>query len=334
MNGVGEKPVKVSIIILNWNGSSDVLRCVDCALKQTYPEIEVVVVDNASNDGSIELLLEKYPGCHYIRNSTNLGFARGMNLGIAMSSGEYVVPLNQDAFLDNMFVSELVSALEQDLTLGAGSPVVNVVGKVGNQIDNTQPLYSEIGYMLRKQMRGIAASRTEDPQYVFGPSGCCPFLRRQMLEDIALSPGQYYDESYLTGAEDIDLYFRMQLLGWRCLYVPKALCTHIGSGSVGGKLRIFEKPLWYQRVVLRNRYYTMIADIPAHVLVRLLPYLLITEVGLPLFFLVRYPKTFVALVWAWMETLKSFPRLLRKRRQVQSGRRIGSEEIMQFFVGF
>jgi GT2 family glycosyltransferase len=324
----------VSVIILNWNGLPDVFHCLECVLQQTYPKIELFVVDNASTDRSIEYLTKECPDIRYIRHSTNLGFARGMNAGIKASTGKYVIPLNQDAFLDKAFVSELVSVLETDFSLGAGSPVVQVVGRQENLLGDVDPLYIEIGYLLRKQMRGIVAPRTQNPQYVFGPSGSCPFFRREMLEDVALSPGQYYDESYVTGGEDIELYFRMQLRGWRCLHVPKASCIHIGSGSVDGKLRMVEKPLWYQRNMLRNRYFTIIADIPGRALVKLLPYLLITDSGLVPYFLIRSPKTFFALAWAWLETVKSLPRLLRKRHLLQSRRTVSAEYIMSFFIRF
>jgi GT2 family glycosyltransferase len=322
----------VSVVILIWNGLPDLDRCLDGVLHQDYPKIEIVAVDNASGDGSLIHLRERYPQVRSILNSRNLGFARGMNIGLAATQGKYVIPLNQDAFLDRQFVSSLVLALDGDPSLGAGSPAVRVLTAPTRRSKGGED--TEIGYQLQKRMRGRAARRAEDPQYVLGPSGACPFFRRDMLEDIALSPGQYYDERYVTGAEDIDLYLRMQLRNWRCRHVPQARCDHRGSGSVGGKLRLVEKPLWYQRNVLRNRYYTIMADLPGSVIMRILPDILLAEIGLWPYFLLISPKTIIALLWAWLDALRTFPYVVRKRRSVQTRRTCDTRAIMEHFVAF
>jgi GT2 family glycosyltransferase len=318
----------VSIVILNWNGWPDIQHCVECSLKQDYPNTEVMVVDNGSTDGSLQKVEAHFPRIRVVRNSANLGFARGMNVGIAASEGKYVIPLNQDAFLGETFVRRLVDAMESKPGLGAASPTV----VPSPQGASSRTPEAEIGYALRKHMRGIGAKMTGDPQYVLGPSGCCPFLRRKMLDDIALSPGHYYDEDYVTGGEDIDLYLRMQLRGWSCIHVPEAIAQHVGSGSVGGKLRLIDKPLWYQRNGLRNRYLTILGDLPGGILWYIWPYILIYELGIWPYLLVRSPKTLGAVLWAWVDIIRATPEILRKRRFVQSRRLVDSRDLLRFFI--
>jgi len=334
--GYQEHPALVSIVILNWNGLPDIVRCASCVSQQDYSRIEVIVVDNGSRDGSLEALRAEFPQFVTIENGSNLGFARGMNIGIAASKGEYILPLNQDAFLDPRFVSSAAEAMSRDSTIGAASGTVLACEQFELEDDSCPNLGdAEAGYLLRRHIRGVAARPTQDAQgaqYVFGPSGCCPFFRRSMLEDIKLSADEYFDESYVTGGEDIDLYFRMQLRGWRCRHVSTAIAWHVGSGSVGGKRKLVEKPLWYQRNWLRNRYLTIIGDIPLGAIFRLAPYILLAEALFWPYYLLKSPRTLIALVWAWWDMIRMLPATLHKRRRVQSTRRIQMPDLMDFFI--
>ncbi len=322
----------VSVVILVWNGWPDVGRSVASVLRQDYAPLEIIVVDNASQDGSLARLQERYPDLRYLRNPRNLGFARGMNIGIAATRGKYVIALNQDAFLEPRFAGALVSALEEDPSLGAGSPAVKVTGVSPGPSSGEERV--EIGYQLQKRMRGVAARRGADPQYVLGPSGSCPFFRRAMLEDVALGPGQYFDERYGTGGEDIDLYLRMRLRNWRCRHVPEARSEHRGSGSVGGKIRLVDKPLEYQKNVLRNRYFTILTDLPAPVIRRIFPYLIAAELAVWPYYLFKSPRTLLAVLRAWADVLRAGSYIAGKRRAVQG--RIAGEgpSIMEHFVSF
>ena len=171
--------------------------------------------------------------------------------------------------------------------------------------------------------RRFSVARTPDissPQFVFAPPGCFPFFRRDMLEEIALGPGEYYDNSYFCYFEDLALCFRAHLQGWRCFYDPRLVGWHVRSASFGGTVHFYHKPLGSQRQHLRNRYVTMIECLPTSLAVRLSPYLLGVEIGLIPYMLVKSPVTVKALMLSWFDTLRDMPQVLRRRRQIQSRR--------------
>lgn len=305
----------VSIIILNWNGLPDVQKCVAHILAQDYKAIELIVVDNGSTDGSLQLLKKLHTNLHFIENGTNLGFAKGMNIGIARSTGEFVIPLNQDAFLTPGFVSASVAAISDDGSLGSvAGPVLSAL-----ETDATTGHIPETGIILKAYFRGVTPTDPET-QHLLGPMGCCPFFRRSALEDVKLAEGAYFDEMYVTGGEDLDLYLRLQLRNWSCKYSPQAIAYHVGSGAVDRATRLVDKPLWYQRNALRNRYYSIIKDLPGPLLSRLLPYIVAAEIGMWLYYLLTSPRTLVALLWAWKDLTITVPSVLRKRRHIQSRR--------------
>jgi GT2 family glycosyltransferase len=294
--------------------------------------MEVVLVDNGSTDGSLERVKAKYPQFRYIENGENRGFAAGMNQGFEASRGEFIIPLNQDVCLEREFASQCVSEMLEDGRLGViGGRVFSWIGN-----DLTDQLRKGEGehWVMRKRFQADGGHYRNDPTLTFAPTGSFPFLRRKMLDDLKKTSGCYYDELYVTGWEDCDLWFRMHLRGWKCLFLPTAVGWHVGSGSVGGKDTFFSKPLDYQLRILRNRYFTIIKDLPGETLFWLLPYLTATELALIPYFLVRSPKSLLALVAAWSQVAQSLPMVLQKRAQIQKSRKVGHAYLKQYFVRF
>lgn len=322
----------VSIVALNWNGEKHVHKCLAHVVAQEYKPIEVIVVDNGSVDGSLNRIKEKYPRFIYVENHNNRGYAAGMNQGIAASRGEFVVPLNQDVCLSREFVSRCVERMLSDSTLGAiGGRVFSWIGD-----ELTEQLRAGEGerIFMKKRFQADGGNFTSDAVLTFAPSGSFPFLRRAMLEDVRGVSGCFYDEAFETGWEDCDLWFRMHLLGWKCLFLPSAVGWHVGSGSVGGRATFFSKSVDYQLRILRNRHFTIIKNIPNRTLLWLLPYLSATELGIVPYFLVRSPRAVLALVGAWRQVIHELPGLLRKRAQIQRKRRVGEGYLKQYFAGF
>jgi GT2 family glycosyltransferase len=322
----------VSVVLLNWNGNEHVHRCLEHVAAQKYSQIEVIVVDNGSTDGSLERIKASYPGFLFIENKTNLGFAAGMNRGIVASHGDYLVLLNQDVCLDEEFVRRCVGTMLNDSTLGAIGG--RVFAWIGGQLTDRLRAGEGERWLVRKRFQADAGNFTEDPTLTFGATGSFPFLRRAMLEDLRSTSGCYYDESFGTGWEDFDLWFRMHLRGWKCLFLPTAVGWHVGSGSVGGKATFFSKTLDYQSRVLRNRHFTIIKNLPAKTWLWLLPYLVATEVALVPYFLVRSPKSLTALFRAWWQVFGRLPELVKKRAQIQSNKLTDDAELKQYFVRF
>jgi len=320
----------VSVVLLNWNGERHIHRCIDHLLAQTYQSIEMILVDNGSSDGSLQRIKARFPDFTYIENGENLGYAAGMNRGIEVSRGAFVILLNQDACLDTQFVSQCIEKIMQDDMLGAigGRVLCWLKDRLTSTLRKGEGEHS----VVRKRFQGDGGNVSDRPMLTFAAAGCFPFLRREMLEDLRNTSGYYYDEAYVTGWEDFDLYFRMHLRGWKCLFVPTAVGWHVGSGSVGGNATFFSKSTEYQVRILRNRYFTIIKDVPLILLLRLSPYLALTEAALPFYFIIRSPRSLSALVSAWYHVLRASPSLMRKRLLIQRSRTVDGMYLRRYFV--
>lgn len=322
----------VSIIVLTCNGEKHVHRCLRHVMCQTHQPLEVIVVDNGSTDGSLQKLRAAYPELTYVENPSNRGFAAGMNQGIVASHGEFVIPLNNDVCLHQDFVAESVRRIKDDPGIGAiGGRVFSWVGdELTNQLRRGEGEH----YVMRKRFQGDPGNVVAGEAWTFAPAGSFPFFRRKMLEDVFASTGHYYDEAFETGWEDGDLCFRMHLRGWKCLFMPTAFGWHAGSAAVGGKDTFLSKELDFQIRILRNRHFTIVKNLPARMLLWLLPYLIVTELAIPPFFLVRSPKSLRAWIAAWIKLVRALPEVLRKRSRIQKSRKVDPLYLKQYFVRF
>lgn len=310
----------VSIILLNWNGEEHIHRCMEYVMSQSYKPIEVIVVDNDSSDGSIQKIQSGYPDLTYILNRENKGFALGMNQGFEISKGDYVIPLNQDVCLHENFISKCVERIQKDSRIGAVGG--RVYSWIGDELTDVLRKGEGELFFFRKRFQGYGGIRSENEAYVFMSSGSFPFFRREMLNDIMQVSGDYYDRNFVTGWEDVDLFFRMHLRGWKCLFLPAAYGWHVGSGSVGGNATFFSKKLDYQTRVLRNRYFVIIKVIPINILLWLFPYLAVTEIAMVPYLLVRSPKSIIALFYihVYQVPLSGFPATQQSPRQKTQAR--------------
>jgi GT2 family glycosyltransferase len=316
------------VVLLNWNGNGLAEQCLRDVMAQTYQPVQVVLADNGSTDGSADALAALCPRATLLRNETNVGYARGMNQGIAAAQGESLLLLNQDVLLAPDFLAQAVAVLQRDSSAGmVGGKVYRLVdGQKTEGVDN-------VGLFLRRTMALANSPNVTTEQAVFGPSGSCPLVRRAMLEDAALAPGQAFDEAYFAFGEDIDLWFRAHLRGWTCLYAPQAVAWHAHSGSLGGKIGLFDKPDLFQRHALKNRYLTIVKDVPAGLFLLLSPWLLVGELLQVGYVLLRRPGCLGNLLWAWREALRLFPAAWRQRRQIQARRKTDVASLWGFFKG-
>lgn len=322
----------VSIVLLNWNGEQHVHRCMEHVTAQSYGPLEIIIVDNGSRDGSLQKLKARYPDATYIENPENRGYSAGTNQGIAATQGTFVLPLNQDACLHSDFVAECVRAMQQDETIGAIGG--RVLAWVGDELTSDLRKGEGERTTMRKRFQTRGGEPLDGPSFVLMPAGGFAFFRRATLDDIREASGSWFDESFGTGWEDLDLAFRMHLRGWKCLFLPTAYGWHVGSGSVGGKATFLGKTTEYQTRVLRNRLFTIYKDLPRPTFLRLLPFLAATEAAMPFYLLLRSPRSLRAWVSAWAEVFGSLPELRQKRRRIQGNLRVPPGYLYQFFDGF
>ena len=310
---------KVSVSIVNYCGRELLAECLASVGRQTYPSLETVVVDNASDDGSVEFVRESFPWARVIENGRNELFCRAQNTGISSTSGEYVLILNNDVVLHEDFITEAVKAMEADPKVGA------VSGKVfrmdGRTIDTTG-LFK--GRDRRPVERGYGRpdeGRFDGPEYVFGAGGVCPLYRRECLDDTALG-GEYFDSGYGAFYEDLDLAWRAHRKGWRAFYAPKAVAWHHrgataqrGKGDKRGMFSGFayaRLPDFLKARLLLNRYKTMIKNDRLPEFIRDLPWIFLYDLRLWGFTLLFSPG-------AVPDFVKGLPGLVaawRRRREI------------------
>jgi len=221
----------VAVTIVTFNSARFIAQCLRYVLEQDYAGLEVVVVDNASSDGTPEILRQFEPKVKVVYNQENVGFAGGQNQAMKRSPADWLLALNPDVRLTGNFVSLLVAAGKVEPEVG--SVCGKLLGMNGDLTIPAEPVLDSTGIFftanLRHLDRGsqqIDAGQYDKSEYVFGATGAACLYRRKMMDDIALD-GEYFDEDFFAYREDADLAWRAQLYGWKCLYAPKAVAYHV-----------------------------------------------------------------------------------------------------------
>jgi len=221
--------MKISVIVLNWNGYADTIKCVDSILKGS-PEIKIVLVDNGSTDDSIEKLKAYKNKVKYIFNKSNLGFAEGVNCGIKWSienGFEFVVLVNNDVILDYNWLDEVASSMLIDDKIGVVTGLL--LDYKGVTIDSVSEEYSKWGLAFPRK-RGLKTENAPSSGFVFGATGGASMYRVAMIKEIGL-----FDKDFFAYYEDVDLSFRAQLYGWKVYYNSKAIAYH-KRGATSSKI--------------------------------------------------------------------------------------------------
>jgi GT2 family glycosyltransferase len=227
----------VVVVVLNWNGLNETRSCLDALGKVTYPKVKVVVVDNGSTDGSVDVLQAEYPQVMLLPLSENVGFAGGNNHGLchALRQGaDYVLLLNNDARIAPDAVDVLVQAAQMDRQNG-------ILGAIIYRDDDSQHIESAGGWLNLytgrfRHFETLPANQLY-PYEVDIVSGCAMMIRREVMEEVGL-----LNECYFAYFEDAEWCMRVHRAGYRVVAVPGAQVWHRGSAASGGSnapLRIY-----------------------------------------------------------------------------------------------
>jgi len=221
---------KVAIIILNWNGKEDTIECLESSKHITYPNYELLLVDNGSTDGSVECFRELYPGIEIIETGANLGFAEGNNVGMrrAMDKGaDYVLLLNNDTVVDPEFLEELVKVAEGDERIGIIGPKIyyydrrDLIYYTGANIN--------FWFLHSKGNKGkVDDGQFDNTKEIDAVSGCAILVKSYLLKNVG-----ELDPEYFAYYEEIDWCIRAKRAGYKVVYAPKAIVFHKGAGSTG-----------------------------------------------------------------------------------------------------
>lgn len=238
-----------SVIIPNWNGAQFLPTCLDALAGQIYTPIEIIIVDNASTDGSQALVAERYPAVRLIELPENRGFTGACNAGIQAARGEYIALLNNDTEVKPDWAEAVVGAFERHADVGAVASKMLLFDK-RDHIHTAGDFFTVDG---RAGNRGVWQRDTgqfDDEAFVFSACGGSAVYRRVMLEQVGL-----LDDDFFFSGEDVDLGWRAQLMGWRCLYTPDAIVYHHLSATGGGVTASYYDG--------RNLIYILVKNYPA-----------------------------------------------------------------------
>jgi GT2 family glycosyltransferase len=247
----------VSIGLVTWNSAACLTATLEALAQQSYPDFEIVVVDNASNDDSVNRARSYLPNAQLILNHENRGFCGGHNQAIRASHGIYYMALNPDVVMNPNYISALVDALESRPECGSAAGKLlqapGIIDSTGLVINRRRQQY----------LRGhgeLDLDQYDQPNEIFGVDGAAPLYRMAMLQ-AASWQGEVFDESFFAYKEDVDLAWRARLLGWSSCYVPNAIAIHprtFRPGQDGGGRRDLSRLARLHSI--KNRYLLLIKN--------------------------------------------------------------------------
>ena len=302
----------ISIIIVNWNGRKFLSECLDGLTQQVYYPLSVTLVDNGSDDGSIDFVVHNYPDVKTIALPKNLGFSAANNIALKAVHTEYVALLNNDAVPDPLWLKNLVEALERDSGAGFAASKLLFYDK-RETIDRAGDAYTRAGVGCLRG-RGTPAKGYDKQEWIFGACAGAALYRTRMLHDIGL-----FDEDFFLLYEDVDLSFRAQLKGYKCLYVPEAVVYHKASSSI-----VYDSPIsvYYSH---RNLEWVYIKNMPAALILKtIFPHIIYDIAAFFYFGANGRIKEYTKAKW---DALKGLKRALEKRRHIQDSRKVDDDYV-------
>ena len=297
------------MVIPNFNGIGRMDGVLESLARQSYRGFETIVVDNGSNDGSVEHLRRRWPEVRVIEWPQNRGFAAAVNEGFKGAGGEFVALVNNDVELDPGWLQAAVTALDRR---GDAASIASrlLEWERRNMLDGTGDLVGWDGYCIRRGQGEKDVGQYSEPGPVVSACAAAALYRKAAFEDVGP-----FDESFFAYVEDIDWGLRAQLAGWRCFYEPSAVAYHVG-GATSGEMSGFE--LFQNH---RNAIVMMFKNLPLPALIVAGPWAVARRAVSLLKAGVRGEGRI--LLRAWMAAAAATPTTLEARREVQRRRRSG-----------
>ena len=306
----------ISVIVLNYNGKKYLKKCFNSLEQQTYPYCEIILIDNASTDGSVKYVKEKFPSVKIIQNKENLGYAEANNKATEIAKGKYLFFLNNDTWIEQNTVEELVQTLGENEKIGACAPQIR-------DYEGIRRISLGVGCDIFGYPSSTATGK------VFYVDGAALFIRNSIFDEIG-----GFDDRYFVFHEDVDLSWRLRLYGYEIATNPRAIVYHVSGGTlVGGVI----KNRGGYTTTIRRRYLgeknnicnllknysllTLLVILPLHILINLGELLVFLSTG--------KIKVLRAYMNAWLWNVKNLKVTLEWRRRVQKRRRISDREIMR-----
>jgi len=288
---------RASAIVINYKGRAFLEELLTSLSAQTLPDFEVIFVDNASGDGSLDVARSLCPGCRIVAHDSNLGFARAANLGASLAASEWLVFLNPDLKLDSGWLENLVRAADSDSRIGAVASKMFLYHEP-EKLNGVGGMMNYLGYTWDRGMFESDHGQYDEPADVLFASAGAALFRRSSF----LAAGGF-DERFFMYHEDVDLCWRLWLLGFRVVTAPQAVAFH----HFGGSTKENRGLMWRELMGERNNMRALLKNYQFPNLARALAGLLLLPQPRP-----RKMAQLRNLLW----NLRVLPDTLRQRRRI------------------
>ena len=313
------KGALVYIVIPNYNGLIHLRDCFESLMLQTFADFKVLLVDNNSSDDSINFTNKEYPQVEIVRMSYNTGFAKAVNAGVKEALKDdrckYVILLNNDTECDRRFVEEMVNSVSNNDAGSGACKMLNFSDRT--VIDDAGDFIKRRGSPYARGFGEKDIKQYDKEEFIFGACAGAAIYKAEVFEKAG-----YFDDDFFAYYEDVDFSFRLQLMGYKCFYNPKAICYHkrgaTTAASSGFQTYYCEKNL----VALRIKNY------PLGMLLLSIPFFCIVRIKRYLNFLFHHsPSLFASAAKGYFKGLSELPMSFRKRKEIMKNVKVSDAYI-------
>ena len=305
---------RVDLIIPSYNGAAHLATCLPALRRQRYQDFRLIVVDNGSSDDTATIIERVTPEARLFRLPRNVGFAAAVNAGLRLGDSEFVALLNNDTEPEPGWLAALVTAMDAEPTAGAVASKIRLFDQ-RDHLHSAGDTYSTCGTAGSRGVWQRDDGRFDAERRVFGACAGAALYRREALEAAARVDGAVFDPDFFAYCEDVDLNWRLRLLGYEIVYAPDAVVYHRLSATGGGPLASYR--------VARNSLAVIVKDVPGPLLRRYWPQMLaarLVEAAMTLSH-AREPAA-RARLRGLLTAIAVVPAMLPKRRRIQAARRV------------
>lgn len=314
------KKEKVSILIVNWNGKKWLEKCLGSLRAQTYKNFEVIFVDNASTDDSVEFVEENFPEVKVVQSENNLGFAGGNNLGMKYAKGEYILLLNNDTYVPKDFLEKFIDAFDQ---LSQASCIQSKIVLMDQpevfDVCCTFWTHSTFLYYF-----GHGKSE-KDPQYnvampCFSAKGASMMIKRDVIDVVGL-----FDDDFWCYYEETDFCHRLWLSGYECWYNSDTVAYHANGGT---SLKFQNDFIQFHN--FKNKLASFLKNFQGGTLLWVIPVFFVMNLGLGIFWLLQGKfQNMISLFRAVLWNISHWGDTMKKRRKIRAMRKKSDVEIFR-----
>ena len=305
----------VSVIILTYNSSKFIEKCVYCVDKQDYENFEIIIVDNNSTDNTRDILVNiktNNLNCKIILNGKNIGYNMGNQVGIENSNGEFIAFVNPDSFLEQSWISNIMKAFKKN------KKNMIVSGVLQNSEENIQSMGGQMDIF------GAVKQREINSEVYFYATGAAVILKKELLEKIKLDPNLflYYD--------DVDLSWQTKLQGYQIGFCNDAKAVHMEGHSMSG---LTEKKFYY---ILKNRLYIILKNFSfKSIIKKILPIIILIFLD-SIFYSIKFKsiRYFISMIFGIGWNLINIDKIMSEREIIQKSRLISDKQLEQDILNY